>query len=124
MILPILISLSLAPGSYFFCAEAVVALMTAAANAASTNRLVIRAGIVLSRLATYFDQVSQVRRTHASIGLSACDGQGVAPFMRWGPWGVRRLRSFFPRRHRAHRPSPGHTPAPRHDPSREHWTTG
>src|SRR5580698_9641251 len=67
MILPILISVSLAPGSYFLCAAAVVAVIAAAASAASANSLLIRAGIVLSRaLTTYFDQVSQVRRTHAS----------------------------------------------------------
>src|SRR5450759_4778700 len=47
MILPILISVSLAPGSYFFCALAAVAII-AAANAAMATKLRIPAGIVLS----------------------------------------------------------------------------
>src|SRR5260370_28068446 len=70
MILPILISVSLAPGSYFFCAFAtVVARAAAAAIAAKAIRPRIRAVIVFSRLAIYFDRVSQLMRAHASIGL-------------------------------------------------------
>src|SRR6266581_5187281 len=64
MILPILISVSLAPTSYFFCALAAVAVT--AANAVTTKRLLIRDGIVLSPLGVYFDQVSQVVRARAS----------------------------------------------------------
>src|SRR6266566_1751005 len=67
MILPILISVSLAPTSYFFCALAAVAVT--AANAVTTKRLPIRDGIVLSPLGVYFDQVSQVVRAHASSHL-------------------------------------------------------
>src|ERR1700690_1870512 len=103
MILPILISVSLAPGSYFFCAVAAAAVTAATASAASVNRLRIRAGMGLSRLATCFDQVSQVRRAHASIGLFACDDWGIAPFTEWRCWGAMRPRSFSPRPHRAHR---------------------
>src|SRR6266404_9192553 len=68
MILPILISVSLAPGSYFFSAFAAVAVIAAAAAIARATRLLIRAGIAFSRWAIYFDQVSQVTRPHASIG--------------------------------------------------------
>src|ERR1700732_4563891 len=68
MILPIFISVSLAPGSYFLCAFAAV-IAAAAASAASAIRLRIQAGIVLSR-STYFVQVSQVSLVLASIGLS------------------------------------------------------
>src|SRR5437899_2432803 len=72
MILPILISVSLAPGSYFFSAFAAVAVMAAAApNAASAIRLRIQAGIVLSP-SIYFVQVSQVMRALASIRLFRC----------------------------------------------------
>src|SRR6266576_7242868 len=70
MILPILISVSLAPTSYFFCALAAVAVTaTAAANAVTAKRLLIRDGIVLSPLGVYFHQVSQVVRAHASSHL-------------------------------------------------------
>src|ERR1700704_892546 len=70
MILPILISVSLAPISYFFCALAAVAVTAAAAaNAVTAKRLLIRDGIVLSPLGVYFDQVSQVVRAHASSHL-------------------------------------------------------
>src|ERR1700687_1889550 len=48
MILPILISVSLAPGSYFFCALAADAAIAAAANTARATRLLARTGIVLS----------------------------------------------------------------------------
>jgi hypothetical protein len=41
----------------------------AAAKAVRATRLLIRAGIVFSRLAIYFDQVSQVMRALASIGF-------------------------------------------------------
>jgi hypothetical protein len=47
--LPILISVSLAPESYFFCALAVVAISAAAANAATAAKWFGRTGIVLSR---------------------------------------------------------------------------
>src|SRR5258705_9752772 len=46
MMLPILISVSLAPGSYFFCALAAVAVIAATANAARTTSLCIRTGMV------------------------------------------------------------------------------
>src|SRR5664279_1344788 len=68
MMLPTRISVSLAPGSYFFCACAAVAVIAAtAANPASAIRRRIRAGIVLSPCC--FFQVSQVACTHASTGL-------------------------------------------------------
>src|ERR1700690_1756464 len=95
MILPILISVSLAPGSYFFCAGAAAAVPAATASAASVNRLRIRAGMVLSRLATCFDQVSQVRRARASIGLFACDDWESRP-LRSGVAGARCDLDHFP----------------------------
>jgi hypothetical protein len=64
-----LISVSLAPGSYFFCADAALAAIAAAATTASAICFLLRPGIVLSRLAFYFDQVSQAARGHASAGL-------------------------------------------------------
>src|SRR5437763_1045518 len=48
MILPILISLSLALGSYFFCAYAVVATVAATATAVRATRFCIRTGIIFS----------------------------------------------------------------------------
>src|SRR5260370_33905035 len=69
MILPILISVSLAPGSYFFSAFAAVVAIAAAAAIARATRLLIRAGIVFFRWAIYSDHVSQVTRPHACIGL-------------------------------------------------------
>src|ERR1700753_1191935 len=50
MILPILISVSVAPGSYFFCALAVVADIATidAAIAATTTRLLTGTGIISS----------------------------------------------------------------------------
>src|SRR5450759_3642319 len=48
MMLPILISVSLAPVSYFFCAFAAVAVHAAAANTARATKLLVQAGIVLS----------------------------------------------------------------------------
>src|SRR5712664_4470763 len=69
MMLPTLISVSLAPGSYFFCADAAVAAMAAAVSTARATKFLTRAGIVFSPLAIYFHQVSQVRRTHASMRL-------------------------------------------------------
>jgi hypothetical protein len=66
--LPILISVSLAPGSYFFSADAAVAVTAAAAaKPAKAIRPLIQIGIVLSR--HLFAQVSQVMRRHASVGL-------------------------------------------------------
>src|SRR6187402_1503020 len=50
MMLPILISVSLAPGSYFFCALAEVATAAATANAVRARKLGTRTGIVFSRL--------------------------------------------------------------------------
>src|SRR5260370_28769271 len=71
MSLPVLISVALAPGWYFVGAFAtVVARAAAAAIAAKAIRPRIRAVIVFSRLAMYFDRVSQLMRAHASIGLS------------------------------------------------------
>jgi hypothetical protein len=68
--LPILISVSLAPGSYFFCADAAVAaIAAAAANTARVTSFLGRAGIVFSHVAIYFDQVSQAAPALASIGL-------------------------------------------------------
>jgi hypothetical protein len=46
--LPILISVSLAPGSYFFCACAVVVAEMATATAVRATHRVVRAGIVPS----------------------------------------------------------------------------
>src|ERR1700688_1543122 len=70
MILPILISVSLAPGSYFFSAFAAVAVIAAAA---ATTAIAIRrrfpAGIGLSPGVLIFLGASQVGRAHASIGL-------------------------------------------------------
>src|SRR6476620_4358307 len=68
MILPILISPSLAPGSYFFCAFAAVTLIAAAANAARTTKLRIKAGIALS-LWVSFAQLLQLAHRRASISL-------------------------------------------------------
>src|SRR6266849_8283401 len=109
MMLPILISVSLAPTSYFFCALAAVAVAaTAAANAVTAKRLLIRDGIVLSPLGVYFDQVSQDVRAHASshlfrgtkqhccsspimidagaaAGLSSTRADGLNPKLRIGP---------------------------------------
>src|ERR1700694_4701389 len=69
MMLPILISVSLAPGSYFFCALAGVADMAAAAaHAATAIRLGIRAGIVFSPW-LYFVRMSQVTCSCASSCL-------------------------------------------------------
>src|SRR4051812_2098775 len=48
MILPSLISLSVAPGSYFFCARADVVANTAAASMARAASLLRQPGIVLS----------------------------------------------------------------------------
>src|SRR5229473_8674720 len=70
MMLPTLISVALAPGSYFFCADAAVAATAAAAvSTVRAIRFLARTGIVFSHLAIDFDRVSQVGRTHASIGL-------------------------------------------------------
>src|SRR4029078_997459 len=55
MILPILISESLAPGSYFFCALAAVATNAATVSAARATRLCIRTVINFS-LSPFFDQ--------------------------------------------------------------------
>src|SRR2546430_8030312 len=68
MILPIVISVSLAPGSYFFCALAWVAI-AATAKIVRAIKLRARTGIVLSRLTTYFFEVSQVALTLASARL-------------------------------------------------------
>src|SRR6516164_1711346 len=57
MMLPILISVSLAPGSYFFSAYAAVA-HRAAANAATARRLALRTGIVSSRLELFCGSVA------------------------------------------------------------------
>src|SRR6185312_1574527 len=65
MMLPILISVSLAPGSYFFWAWAAPAVT----RAAMANRTVIRAGIVLSPSGLIFFQVSQAAGGVASVGL-------------------------------------------------------
>src|ERR1035438_3681165 len=69
MILPILISVSLAPGSYFFCALAGFAIAAASANTVKAIKLRARTGIVLSRLTNWFSPVWQVARTLASIRL-------------------------------------------------------
>src|ERR1700722_7283180 len=71
MMLPILISVSLAPGSYFFCADAADAVsVAAAASAARARKLPVRAGVVLSHVMIYFGRVSQAPRRLASAGLS------------------------------------------------------
>src|ERR1700730_16960616 len=70
MILPILISVSLAPASYFFCALAVVAISAAATNAATAAKYFGRASIVFSRFCDLFCcQVSQVALALASAAL-------------------------------------------------------
>src|ERR1700730_235759 len=71
MILPIFISVSLAPGSYFFCALAAVKVIAATtAKAVRPIKLLVRAGIVSLPLGSFsFAQVSQVARGHASAGL-------------------------------------------------------
>src|SRR6266576_3879992 len=69
MILPILISVSLAPGSYFFCALAWVATAAATAKTVKAIKLRARTGIVLSRLTNSFFEVLQVARTLASVRL-------------------------------------------------------
>src|SRR6478672_2343814 len=76
MMLPILISVSLAPVSYFFCAWAVVAPIAAAtAMAAKATRL--RVVIVLSPRGICFAAVSQAARGLAvfasTTGLQACN---------------------------------------------------
>src|SRR4051812_35251881 len=68
MMLPILISVSLAPGSYFFSALAVVT-TAATANAVRATEYLIPTGMIFSPLMFYFDQVSQVTRALASVGL-------------------------------------------------------
>jgi hypothetical protein len=68
--LPILISVSLAPGSYFFSADAAVAVTAAAAaNPAKATRLLIQIGIVLSRLLFCSSVASRARMQASSIGL-------------------------------------------------------
>jgi hypothetical protein len=68
MILPIFISVSLAPGSYFFCALAAVTVIAATtAKVVRPIKLLVRAGIVSLPLGSFsFAQVSQVARGHAS----------------------------------------------------------
>src|SRR5438876_7951524 len=70
MMLPILISVSLAPGSYFFCAWAVVATMAATASAVMATSFCMRTGIVFSPFfQSCCGQVSQVASTLASMCL-------------------------------------------------------
>jgi len=80
MILPTLISVSLAPGSYFFCAFAALAIIVAAAAIAiRAIKLRIRAGIVLSRLVVYFAEVSQLSSALAASVYSVARNGIVAP---------------------------------------------
>src|SRR3954462_14243151 len=74
MMLPILISVSLAPGSYFFCALAGVAVMAmAAAHPARAMTLLVTRIIVSLPLGVGFlPEVSQATRALASIGLFRC----------------------------------------------------
>ncbi|MGL3208108.1 hypothetical protein [Bradyrhizobium sp. BR 1433] len=67
MMLPILISPSLAPGSYFFCAVAEVAISAALANAAIAPIYPKRAGIVFSRFLSLV--------LAASLARDACAGK-------------------------------------------------
>src|SRR6266852_2053515 len=70
MILPILISVSLAPETYFFCALAAVVISAAAAKAMTAAKCLGRPSIVLSRFfVLILRQVSQVARVLASIDL-------------------------------------------------------
>src|SRR3954447_25053574 len=69
MMLPILISLSLAPGSYFFCAWAEVAVNAAIAARIADRPTRLRTVIILSRLVFCFAGVSQALHGLASIGL-------------------------------------------------------
>src|SRR5260370_32744764 len=81
MILPIFISVSLAPGSYFFSAFAAVAVIAAAAAAttAIAIRRRLRAGIVLSSWRFHFLQASQVGLAHASIRFIPRGGTVLLP---------------------------------------------
>src|SRR3981081_691357 len=71
MMLPILISVSLAPGSYFFCALAAVAVMAmAAAHTPSAMNLLVSAAIVsLPAWPFVLPELSQAARALASIRL-------------------------------------------------------
>src|SRR5947209_19503145 len=68
MMLPILISVSVAPGSYFFCASAGVMATVAAANMARAARLLRRPDIVFSPVfsSLVLPGVSQGQRRLAS----------------------------------------------------------
>jgi hypothetical protein len=70
MMLPILISVSLAPGSYFFCADAGAAASAPAvkvAKATTATKRPRRSGIVLS----LFDVLLLVECRKALVGLQA-----------------------------------------------------
>src|SRR6188472_3841536 len=72
MMLPILISVSLAPVSYFFWASAAVAVSAAAtAIAVNATRLRIRAVIVLSPHGNYFGPFCFAPVLQAAAGLAS-----------------------------------------------------
>src|SRR5437868_13632597 len=139
MILPILISVSLAPGSYFFCALAWVAIAAATAKTVKAIKLRARTGIVLSRLTNYFFEVLQVVRTLASAAYSAarnnlvvgharCDWQRSykeAPAVTCPPfWAATRSRSSCLRQRQARTPWLAHTPPPPRVPPGAGWRAG
>src|SRR6266702_5148124 len=79
MMLPILMSLSLAPGSYVFCAEAGVVANTPATSMARAARLPRRPGIVLSPVfcSLVLPGVSQGGRPLASDTIFRKEKRGV-----------------------------------------------
>src|SRR5215510_12685983 len=90
MMFPILISVSLAPGSYFFCALAVVTVAAATTNDTKANWLVRRSDMVSSRL--FFASVAS-RAQAGKNGViprdeTSCCGHpdvvNMPPYSRWG----------------------------------------
>src|SRR5690242_6151380 len=74
MMLPILISVSLAPGSYFFCALAAVTVIAAAvANTAMAIRLLMRAGIASLPLWRFFCRKCRKSGVHWQASLIPLD---------------------------------------------------
>src|SRR5436305_14795918 len=74
MILPILISLSLAPGSYFFCALAADAASRTAVATVRPTKSVARFGIVLSLLGI-LRRLSQPDESRSSGLIHVLDGR-------------------------------------------------
>src|SRR5438105_2146554 len=83
MMLPILISVSLAPGSYFFCACAGVAIAAAETNDTTATRLVLRS--ILSSHLCFFKSVASRARAGKN-GLiprdeTSCCGRSIVVCM-------------------------------------------